>query len=149
MPQYKLPKVFLRLSQSSPGLLDHSKFAIWKGMPLWDRFRRAVKHAFALGPMSSKLSAHDRHLLEKIAGAIVTRRLDTPAVLLLESSEPLHFLSSQVIQGLRPFLDLVCAPQEIERFVHILEQRDGIPQLVRIIQEKRESLLLQADSSTI
>ncbi len=118
-------------------------------MPLWDRFRRAVTHAFALGPMSSELSAQDRHLLEKIAGAIVTRRLDTPAVLLLESSEPLHFLSSQVIQSLRPFLDLVCAPQEIERFVHILEQRDGIPQLVRIIHEKRESLLLQVDSSTV
>ena len=118
-------------------------------MPLWDRFRRAVAHAFALGPTSSELSTHDRHLLEKIAGAIVTRRLDTPAVLLLESSEPLHFLSSQVIQGLRPFLDLVCAPQEIEHFVHILERRDGIQQLVRLIQEKRESLVLLADSSFI
>ena len=104
-------------------------------MPIWDRFRRAVAHAFALGPTSSELSLNDRHLLEKIAGAIVTRRLDTPAVLLLESSEPLHFLSSQVIQGLRPFLDLVCAPQEIERFVHILERRDAIQQLVQIIQD--------------
>jgi len=118
-------------------------------MPIWDRFRRAAAHAFALGPPSSELSGQDRHLLEKIAGTIITRRLDTPAVLLLESSEPLHFLSGQVIQGLRPFLDLVCAPQEIERFVHLLERRDGIQQLVRIIQEKRASLILQADSSTV
>ncbi len=120
-----------------------------KGMPVWDRFRRAVAHAFAIGPMSSELSAHDRLFLEKIAGAIVAHRLDTPAVMLLESSEPLHFLSSQAIHGLRPFLDLMCAPQEIERLVHMLERRDGIQQLVRLIQEKRESLVLQTDSSFI
>ena len=118
-------------------------------MSVWDRFRRAVAHAFAIGPTSSELSAYDRLFLKKIADAIVSRRLDTPAVMLLESSEPLHFLSSQAIQGLRPFLDLMCAPQEIERVVHMLERRDGIQQLVRLIQEKRESLVLQADSSCI
>ena len=126
------------------GLPDWHKFAIWKGMPgllrllPWDRFRRAVAHAFAVGPVSTQLSPQDLQLLEKVANAIVSRRLDTPAVLLLESSEPLNFLSSQIIQGLRPFLDLVCAPAETERLACILERRDAVSRLVRLIHAQHD-----------
>ena len=104
----------------------------------WVRFQRAISHAFAVGPESEDLSPQDLQLLEKVASAIVSRRLDMPAVLLLESSEPLNFLSSQVVQGLRPFLDIVCAPAETERLAHILERRDAMSQLAWLIQEQRD-----------
>ena len=107
-------------------------------MPSWSRFRRAVAHAFAISPESEELSPQDLQLLDKVANAIVRRRLDTPAVLLLESSEPLNFLSSQAIQGLRPFLDIVCAPAGTERLVHILERRDATFLLTQLIQKQRE-----------
>ena len=100
----------------------------------WDRFRRAMAHAFATGPAATPLSPQDLQLLQKVADAIVSRRLETPAVLLLESSEPLNFLSSQIVQGLRPFLDLVCAPAETERLAGILERRDAVSRLVGLIQ---------------
>ena len=100
----------------------------------WDRFRRAMAHAFATGPAATPLSPQDLQLLQKVADAIVRRRLETPAVLLLESSEPLNFLSSQIVQGLRPFLDLVCAPAETERLAGILERRDAVSRLVGLIQ---------------
>lgn len=123
------------------GLPDYHKFAIWWGMPgvlLLDRLRRAVAHAFAIGPVSTQLSPQDLRLLEKVATAIVSRRLDTPAVLLLESSEPLNFLGSQIVQGLRPFLDLVCAPAETEGLARILERRDAVSRLVRLIQHAKQ-----------
>ena len=99
-----------------------------------DRFRRAMAHAFATGPTAAPLSPQDLQLLQKVADAIVRRRLETPAVLLLESSEPLNFLSSQIIYGLRPFLDLVCAPAETERLACILERREAVSRLVGLMQ---------------
>jgi len=102
----------------------------------WDRFRRAVAHAFATGPAATPLSPQDLQLLQKVADAVVSRRLETPAVLLLESSEPLNFLGSQVVHGLRPFLDLVWAPAETERLAGILERRDAVSQLVGLIHAR-------------
>lgn len=99
----------------------------------WDRFRRAMAHAFATDQVAAPLSPQDLQLLQKVADAIVSRRLETPAVLLLESSEPLNFLSSQIVHGLRPFLDLVCAPAETERLAGILERRDAVARLVELI----------------
>jgi len=109
------------------------------GVLFWDRFRRAVAHAFAIGPAATPLSLQDLHLLQKVADAVVSRRLETPAVLLLESSEPLNFLSSQIVHGLRPFLDLVCAPAETERLAGILERRDAVSRLVRLIHARSTS----------
>ncbi len=102
----------------------------------WDRFRRAMAHAFATGRAAPPLSPQDLQLLQKVADAIVSRRLETPAVLLLESSEPLNFLSSQIVRGLRPFLDLVCAPTETERLADILERREAVSRLVGFIHER-------------
>ena len=99
----------------------------------WHGFRRALAHAFATGPAAAPLSPQDLQLLQKVAAVIVRRRLETPAILLLESSEPLNFLSSQIIHGLRPFLDLVCAPAETERLAGILERRDAAARLVELI----------------
>ena len=102
-------------------------------MLFWDRFRRAMAHAFATGPAATPLSPQDLQLLQKVADAVVSRRLETPAVLLLESSEPLNFLSSQIVHGLRPFLDLVCVPAETERLAGILERREAVSRLVGLI----------------
>lgn len=125
----------------APGLSDSHKFAIWRDMSgglFWDRFRRAMAHAFATGQAATLLSPQDLQLLQKVADAIVSRRLETPAVLLLESSEPLNFLSSQIVQGLRPFLDLVCAPAETERLAGILERRDAVSRLVEMIHAQAD-----------
>ena len=100
------------------------------------RFRRAMAHAFATDQAAPPLSSQDLQLLQKVADAIVSRRLETPAVLLLESSEPLNFLSSQIVHGLRPFLDLVCAPAETERLAGILERREAVSRLVGLIHER-------------
>ena len=110
-------------------------------MNVWGRLRQEFVHAFALAPTESGFTPEDMALLEKIARLIVRRGMAVPALLFLESVGPLNFLGSQVLHGLRPFLELVCDATEMERLASMLERRDSIPRLITLIQE-------QADSST-
>jgi hypothetical protein len=59
-----------------------------------------------------------------------------PALLFLESLGPLNFLGSQVLHGLRPFLELACDATELERLAAVLEQRDSVSRLIAMIQEQ-------------
>jgi hypothetical protein len=62
-----------------------------------------------------------------------------PALLFLESLGPLHFLGSQIAHGLKPFLDLVCDPTELERLATLLERRESVDQFIALIQEQVNS----------
>lgn len=108
-------------------------------MSLWEKIKSEFTHAFALQPESSPLSEEERALLEKAATLIVQRNMTTPALLFLESLGPLHFLSSQVAHGLKPFLELVCDPTEIERLAVLLERRDSVDKFIACIQERAHS----------
>ncbi|MGE0822445.1 MAG: hypothetical protein AB7G75_11495 [Candidatus Binatia bacterium] len=104
-------------------------------MRIWGKLRQEFAHAFALNSTGEQLNVEDIALLGKIATFIVKRGMETPALLFLESVAPLGFLGSQVMHGLKPFLDLVCHPLELERLAKILEQRDGLDRLILLIQE--------------
>jgi hypothetical protein len=106
---------------------------------LWERLRKEFKHAFALTPTGPQYSAEDEALLQKIAGLIVKRGMAAPALLFLESVGPLNFLGGQIVHGLKPFLDLVCDPIELERLATILERRDSVDKLIMLIQEATNS----------
>lgn len=108
-------------------------------MSLWEKLRQECVHAFALTPTESALAPEETALLEKIAGLVVKRGMAVPAVLFLESVGPLNFLGSQVLHGLRPFLELVCNATEMERLATVLERRDSIPQLITMIQGQAAS----------
>jgi hypothetical protein len=102
----------------------------------WGKLRKAVVHAFALGPRHVQFSTEELALLDKVAGLIVRRGMTAPALLFLESLGPLSFLGSQVLHGLKPFLDVVCDPTELERLAAILERRASVDTLVSLIQEQ-------------
>jgi len=103
---------------------------------LWGKLRKEFAHAFALTPAESAFAPEDLALLEKVAHLIAKRGMTMPALLFLESLGPLNFLGSQVLHGLRPFLELVCNTTEMERLAVILERRDSVPRLIAIIQEQ-------------
>ena len=105
-------------------------------MRLWEKLRHQFAHAFAVTPPVSGFSPEEIVLLEKIARRIVNRGMATPAVLFLESLGPLSFLGSQVVHGLKPFLDVVIDPTDVERLAILLERRDGIDQLILCIQQR-------------
>jgi hypothetical protein len=106
---------------------------------LWGKLRKEFVHAFALAPSESTFAPEDTALLEKVALLISKRGMALPALLFLESLGPLNFLGSQVLHGLRPFLELVCDATEMERLAVILERRDSVSRLIAIIQEQATS----------
>ena len=107
-------------------------------MRLWKKLRQEFAHAFAIAPPASGFSPEELVLLEKIARRIVNRGMATPAVLFLESLGPLSFLGSQVVHGLKPFMDVVIDPAYAERLAILLERRDGIDQLILCLQQRTE-----------
>lgn len=105
-------------------------------MRFWEKLRQECAHAFAVTPPASDFSAEDIALLEKIAGVIVKRGMAIPAVLFLESLGPMSFLGSQIVHGLKPFLDVVIDPTDAERLAVLLERRDSIERLSTLLQEQ-------------
>jgi hypothetical protein len=106
---------------------------------LWGKLSKEFVHAFALSPIEPAFASEDAALLEKVARLIVKRGMALPALLFLESLGPLNFLGSQVLHGLRPFLELVCNATEMERLASVLERRDSVPRLIALIQEQAAS----------
>ena len=117
-------------------LLRYNKSEIYKRVSVWEKLGRALSHAFALPARSAPLTAEDRALLEHIAQRLAQRRLEAPAVLFLESVGPLNFIGSQVLHGLRPFLELVCDATELERLAVLLERRDSLEQLSALLSHR-------------
>jgi hypothetical protein len=79
----------------------------------------------------------DPQFVERIAAAIVRRRLTTPAILLLESSKPLNFIGSQMMIVAHPLLRMVfplAAGPDYDRLVRLLEERDSIERLICAIE---------------
>jgi hypothetical protein len=107
----------------------------------WEKIRRECAHAFAITPSAGGFSPEDIALLEKVARLIVNRGMAAPAVLFLESLGPLNFLGSQVVHGLKPFLDFVTDAAEVERLAALLERRESVEQFSRLLQEQANSFV--------
>lgn len=103
------------------------------------RFRARVRYAFAVMPEGRPLSTDDMALLERVADAVVQRRLVSPSLLLLESMGPMNFLGSQALHFLTPLLDVVFPPCEIERIAVMLERRDTPARLAAIIESRSDA----------
>ena len=100
------------------------------------QLKATFRHAFALQPEGESLTVEEQTLLEKVATAVVIRRMAGPAVLFLESAGPMNFLGSQALHFLTPILDLTCDAPEIEQAACLLERRDAIPRLIELIEAK-------------
>ncbi|MBI5778180.1 MAG: hypothetical protein HZA49_01825 [Planctomycetes bacterium] len=100
----------------------------------WDK----VRYAFATEDESKTVfSEEETALLNKVADAVVKRRLAAPALMFLESVRPLNFLSSQAMVFFQPIVSLAISTKEVELLAQILERRKSIPFLIELI-EKRE-----------
>ena len=97
------------------------------------------KHAFAVEPDGQPLSAEDIALLERVAVAVVERRMAVPAVVFLESVGPMNFLGSQALHFFTPILEVVFPQRDIERVALLLERRDTLSRLTVLIERQAES----------
>ena len=105
-------------------------------MSVWENWAAPSTMPLPCPAHSAPLTAEDRALLEHIAQRLAQRRLEAPAILFLESVGPLNFIGSQVLHGLRPFLELVCNATELERLAVLLERRDSLEQLSALLSHR-------------
>lgn len=102
-------------------------------------FTARVRHAFALMPEGQPLSAEDMALLERVADAVMHRRVAAPALLFLESMGPMSFLGGQALHFFTPLLDVVFPQKDIERVALLLERRDTLARLAAIIESRADA----------
>ena len=84
---------------------------------------------------ASAQETHRALLIERLARAVVARRLETPTILFLEVNKPLGFLIGQAAIVATPLLGLLVAPHEIEQAAELLGSQQAIEQLIARIEE--------------
>ena len=99
-------------------------------------WRLRLKQAFSLERYEEPLTDQERRLLEKIAAAIVRRRLETPAVFVLESAKPLNYLGSQAMAFFEPVVRGLFAATDYGRVRRILERRQSVECLLQEIENR-------------
>jgi hypothetical protein len=83
------------------------------------------------------LDPEDRdRLIDRIAGEVVKRRLETPAILFLEMHRPLQFLSSQALIVFTPLLAVAFNPLNLEKLSLLMQDRSNLDRLVERIEER-------------
>lgn len=82
------------------------------------------------------------YLIERLAKWIVNHRLETPAIMFLESMKPLSFIGSQMwlMYGV-PMLGIVVDEHQSSEFGLLFENRENVEALIR----KIEMLAREAD----
>lgn len=98
----------------------------------WD----GLKHAFAverpeaLDPTPAQIA-----LVDRLCREVVRRRLTTPALVTLEMSRPLNFVTAQAIHFFDPILQTFGNVHAAREFAMFLEQRGSIDYLAKRIAE--------------
>ncbi|MFH1008762.1 MAG: hypothetical protein V1800_14900 [Candidatus Latescibacterota bacterium] len=105
---------------------------------LWQHLKSRLAHAFAVPSDKDCFSEEELALLDRTAGFIVKKKMAAPAVLFLESMQPLSFLGNQVMIFLQPIVTPFFSTQEYERVARILERRESISVLIARIEEKQD-----------
>ena len=87
----------------------------------------------------SEVSAEDRALLEEAAQRLVEARVALPAMMFLETITPMNFVAATMLHGLTPLLGLALPAPKLARIARLLEQRETIPEFVRLIDAREEA----------
>ena len=80
------------------------------------------------------LEERDRELLDRLAARIVELKLETPAILALESARPLALLVSQAMFFFQPFAQALFRLPDYQRFAGLVERREALEELTTAIE---------------
>ena len=105
-------------------------------------WRERLRHAFAVEP-DCPVAPPDREraLVEDMLRRIVSRRMTTPAILLLESFRPMGAIGAQGMHALAPFAGVVVDPALWEQLARWLQRRGSLPWMLDRLEA------LQADAN--
>lgn len=96
-------------------------------------WRTFLANAFAI-PRKPPLSAEDRAISAWVAQELKRRNLDVPAILVVESCQPLAGIAAQLMIFLEPSLSLFMRPVDIGRFREFIEKEGALDDLVGRLQ---------------
>ena len=100
-------------------------------------FLDELKHAFALSP-STTASPPLPKSLDRLAESVVSRGLEIPALLFLETSRPFSFLAGQTLFAASPFLKMIGDFEDVDTLATALEDRRMVMRLIRRIEALAE-----------
>lgn len=83
-------------------------------------------------------SAEDLALLARVADRVVEMRLETPAILTLESTRPLSLIAGQAMIFFEPLVQALFRIADYRRFATLVERRDALERLALLIEERAE-----------
>ena len=84
------------------------------------------------------LAPEDRALLERLARRVVELRLEIPALLTIETARPLSVLAGQAMLFFEPFVQALFRFAEYRRVAALIERRDALEELARVIEHEAE-----------
>lgn len=81
----------------------------------------------------------DQALLEKLAARIVELRMETPAILALETVRPMAFLSSQAMIFFEPFAQMLFRAPDYRRFTALVSRQEALEFLTTAIEARADA----------
>ncbi len=85
------------------------------------------------------LTAADRALLERLAQRVAELRMETPAILTLETARPLSLVASQAMLFFEPFAQMLFRFDDYRRLAQLVERRDALEVLTVAIEQAAEA----------
>jgi hypothetical protein len=111
-----------------------------------------LKHAFAIDSAAAiKPNPAQHRMIERLCGEVVRRGMATPALLLLEMSQPLNYVSAQFLRFIQPIATAIADSKQYEELTRFLEQRGSIEYLCRrleALETARQSKLRDSHRKT-
>lgn len=80
------------------------------------------------------LAAEDLALLERLARRVVELKLETPAILTLETARPLSLVAGQAMLFFEPFAQMLFRFTDYRRLAALIERRDALETLTCLIE---------------
>lgn len=85
------------------------------------------------------LSAEDLALLDRLATRVADLRMETPAILTLESARPLSLVAGQAMVFFEPFVQALFRFEDYRRYSALVERREALDALVTRIEAAVET----------
>jgi hypothetical protein len=84
-------------------------------------------------------TTEDRALIERLAARIVELRLETPAILTLETARPVSLVAGQAMLFFEPIVQALFRLPDYRRFAALAERRDALEALTVAIEQAAEA----------
>lgn len=85
------------------------------------------------------LDEQDRALLGRLADRILELRLETPAVLTLETAKPMSVIAGQGMLFFEPIVQAMFGLGDYRRIALLIEQRPAIEALIQMIEARADA----------